>query len=217
MLTRILVTVLALVAALPASAGDFTIDPVHSSVAFKVGHLTISKVSGSFLDFAGTIHLDQQEITSSSVAVTIEVASINTANEQRDTHLKSADFFDAEQYPQITFTSTSVTRRGSGYVATGDLTIKGTTHQVDLPFTINGPITDPWGASRIGVEIEPITINRQDYGITYSETLDTGGLLVGNEVEIELAVEAAKEDKAAKESKAAKENTAATAPESSNS
>lgn len=122
--------------------------------------------------------------------MTIDVASIDTANDKRDEHLRSADFFDAQKHPQITFNSSSVRDVPGGFVATGDLTIKDITRRIDLPFAVNGPITDPWGNTRIGVEIEPITIDRREFGLTWSQTLETGGLLVGNEVDVEIEVEA---------------------------
>jgi polyisoprenoid-binding protein YceI len=176
--------------ALPAAAAEFTIDIAHSSVNFKVAHMVISKVRGSFQTFEGTINLDQEDIAKSSVHVTIEVASIDTANEKRDEHLRSADFFDAANHPQITFKSTSVRKSAEGYVATGDLSIRGTTHRVELPFTIKGPITDPWGSRRVGFEIDPIMIDRREFGLSWSQALETGGLIVGDEVDIELEVEA---------------------------
>lgn len=190
MLIRSALILLATVLAIPAAAADFAIDTTHSSVDFKVGHMMVSKVRGSFDDFEGTIHLDPDDMTGSSVEVVIDVASIDTADEKRDEHLRSPDFFDAANHPKMTFSSTSVKKSGSGWVAVGDLTIRGTTRQVELPFEINGPITDPWGNQRIGVEIEPISVDRRDFGLTWSKVLETGGLLVGNEVEIELAVEA---------------------------
>lgn len=190
MLSRMTLTILAAFAALPAAANDFIIDTAHSSVNFKVDHMVISKVRGSFQEFEGAIHLDQEDISNSKVDVAINVDSIDTTNTKRDDHLRSADFFDVTNHPRITFISTSVEKTADGYLAAGDLTIKGTTRRVELPFAINGPIIDPWGNERIGIEIEPITIDRQQYGLTWSQVLETGGLMVGNDVEIELEVEA---------------------------
>ncbi|RLE21073.1 MAG: polyisoprenoid-binding protein [Acidobacteria bacterium] len=190
MLVRFILSILTLVVALPAAAGDFAIDTAHSSVGFKVAHLVVSKTRGSFQAFSGRIHLDEENIARSTVAVTIDVASLSTANEKRDEHLRSPDFFDVESHPQITFKSTSVKKSGSGHVAIGELTIRGVSHRVDLPFVVNGPITDPWGNQRIGVQIKPITIDRRDFGLTWSQALETGGLMVGNEIEIEIEVEA---------------------------
>jgi polyisoprenoid-binding protein YceI len=182
--------VLATLVALPVAATEFAIDMTHSSVGFKVAHMVVAKTRGSFQDFSGTIRLDENDLTKSSVEVTIETASIYTANEDRDNHLRSADFFDAENNPTITFTSGKIEKDGTGYIATGNLTIKGNTRLVELPFQLNGPITDPWGNRRIGVEIEPITIDRREFGLTWSKTIETGGLVVGDEVTIELEVEA---------------------------
>lgn len=190
MMNRLFLTLAAVFAALPAAAGEFAIDTTHSSVNFKVNHLVVSKVRGSFQSFDGSISIDERDMTRSSVEVTIDVSSIDTANGKRDEHLRSPDFFDVQNHPEITFKSTAVRKNGSGYVAFGDLTIKGTTRQVELPFSINGPITDPWGGSRIGIEIEPITIDRREFGLTWSQTLEAGGLVVGDEVDIELEVEA---------------------------
>jgi len=180
-------------AAAPAVAADvFTIDPTHSNVGFKVTHMMVSKVRGGFTDFRGTIRLDADDMSRSSVEVTIRTASIDTGNPDRDTHLRSADFLDADQYPEITFASTRVEKNadGSGYVAHGELTVRGVTRDLSLKFSINGPVADPWGNRRIGIEIQPITINRQDYGVSWSKTLDTGGLVVSDQVTLDLAVEA---------------------------
>jgi len=111
-------------------------------------------------------------------------------NEQRDNHLRSADFFDVENHPKITFKSGSIKKDGQGYVAVGNLTIRGNTRLIELPFAVKGPIDDPWGNRRIGVDIEPITIDRKEFGLMWSKALETGGLIVADEVTIDLAVEA---------------------------
>lgn len=190
MIMRLMFVLLSVALALPAGAADYSIDKTHSSVHFKVTHLVVSKVRGSFNNFQGTIDFNEEDITKSSVSVTIDADSIDTGNEKRDDHLRSADFFDVESFPTLTFKSTEVKKSGDGYVAVGNLTIRGNTHVVSLPFSINGPITDPWGNHRMGVEVEPVTIDRQEYGLTWSKALETGGLVVGNEVEIEIDVEA---------------------------
>jgi polyisoprenoid-binding protein YceI len=190
MLKRIIMSVLVGAAALPVAANEFEIDSVHSSVGFAVDHMVVSTVRGSFGGFGGTISLDSEDLTKSSVEVKIDAASIDTANEQRDEHLRSADFFDAENHPEITFKSGSIKKDGDRYVAVGNLTIRGNTRLVELPFTVKGPIDDPWGNRRIGVRIEPITIDRKEFGLTWSKALETGGLVVGDEVTIELAVAA---------------------------
>lgn len=187
---RTVTAVPAALAVLPAAADDFIIDATHSSVDFKVDHMVISKVRGSFQRLEGAIHLDRENIGNSKVEVAIDVSSIDTANQKRDDHLRSDDFFNAADYPRITFESTSVEKTAGGYLATGDLTIKGVTRRVELPFSINGPVVDPWGNERIGVEIQPITIDRRAFGLMWSQVLETGGLVVGNDVGIDLEVEA---------------------------
>jgi polyisoprenoid-binding protein YceI len=152
--------------------------------------MVVSTVRGSFGEFGGTIYLDGEDLTKSSVEVTIDAASIDTANEQRDNHLRSADFFDVENHPEIAFKSGSIKKDGDRYIAVGNLTIRGNTRLVELPFTVKGPIDDPWGNRRIGVKIDPITIDRKEFGLMWSKALETGGLVVGDEVTIELAVAA---------------------------
>jgi polyisoprenoid-binding protein YceI len=170
------------------AADEFKIDPVHSSVRFTVKHMMISTVPGRFGDFAGTILLDDKDLSKSSVNVTIKSASISTDNAQRDTHLKSADFLDAEKFPEITFQSKSVAKKGDAYVAHGTLTIRGVAKEVDLPFSLSGPVTGPRG-KMLGADAS-LTINRMDYGVSWSRSLDGGGLVVSNDVKIEINVEA---------------------------
>lgn len=189
MISKILMAVLSAVVALPAAAGDFSIDTSHSYVSFKVQHMVVSKTKGQFNDWSGKISL-AEDMAKSSVEVTINVASIDTADEDRDEHLRSPDFFDVENSPTMTFKSKRIDKRGGKYVAYGDLTIKGVTKTVALVFTLNGPITDPWSNERIGIEVEPLTIDRQEYGLTWSKTMETGGLMVGNDVTIDIALEA---------------------------
>ena len=189
---RFLIALFVAALAAPAAAADYKIDTAHSSVAFKVSHMVVSKTRGAFTDFNGVISLDENDVTKSSVEVTIAVASIDTANEDRDEHLRAADFFDAEKYPAITFKSNGVEKIGGGYIAHGELTMKGVTKKVSIPFEMSGPITDPWGNERIGISTESITIDRQDYGISFSRTMEAGGLVVGNDVIIEIEVEAVK-------------------------
>ncbi|MBV9927396.1 MAG: YceI family protein [Acidobacteria bacterium] len=177
------------VAYAPIPAGDYKIDPAHSRIGFAVRHLEINWVEGRFKDFQGTIHFDDKDVTKSAVEFTAKVASVDTEVEARDKHLRTADFFDAEKYPEMTFKSTSVERKGkSGYVLRGDLTIKGVTKPVALPFTVAGAVKDPWGNTRFGVEAET-KINRRDFGINYGNAF-AGGLDVGNEVTVTLQLEA---------------------------
>ncbi|MDP2361755.1 MAG: YceI family protein [bacterium] len=180
-----------LVGVAPA-ADSYTLDGSHSDVNFTVSHMMISKVRGSFEDFQVDIKLDAADLAKSSVSAVIQAASISTTNEKRDEHLRSADFFETDTYPTITFTSRKIAKKGEQWVATGDYTMHGVTKSIDLPFTLSGPIKDPWGGTRIGIETG-LTINRQDYGLSWSNMMDGGGLVVGNDVTIEIHLEAVKQ------------------------
>ena len=183
---------LSLVLATRAFAADnYEIDPVHSRVGFSVRHLTISNVQGRFMDFAGKIQYDEQDVTKSSVDVKIQAKSVNTENEMRDNDLRSPNFFDVAKYPEISFKSSKVEKQGEGYVLVGTLTMHGVSREVQVPFTSLGKAKDPWGGTRVGFDAG-VTINRQDYGLTYAKAIETGGLVVGNDVKIELNIEAAK-------------------------
>jgi len=178
--------------ALPVFAGTTTykIDPRHGSAQFAVTHLMISKVRGEFHAVNGTVIVDDSDITKSSVEVTIDASTIDTREPDRDKDLKSTHFLDVAQYPTMTFKSTKVENGAAGHLKiTGDLTIHGVTKSVVLDVTApKSPIKDPWGLQRTAVS-GTTKINRQDFGLTYSPTLDNGGLVVGNEVEITLDVE----------------------------
>lgn len=179
--------------ALPALAADtYAFDLAHSSIEFSVKHMVISNVKGTFDRFDGTLVADAEDLGNSSVEVIIETASINTRNDKRDEHLRSADFLDAENHPQITFRSAEIRQADAGYVALGTLTIRGVAKEVALPFTVNGPITNPWGQTVIGIEIA-YELDRQDYGVNWSQTMDNGGLVVGDTVRIEINLEAQKQ------------------------
>jgi polyisoprenoid-binding protein YceI len=167
----------------------FTIDKAHSEAVFQVRHL-ITKVRGRFSEFEGRIEFDEEQPERSAVAVTIDAASIDTNEPDRDTHLRSADFFDAATYPSITFRSERVRKTGANtFDVTGPLTIHGVTREVTLPVTFLGIATDPWGKSRAGFETE-LSINRKDYGLNWNAALETGGFLVGDEVKISLSIQA---------------------------
>ena len=178
--------------ALPVFAGTTTykIDPRHGSAQFAVTHLMISKVRGEFHAVNGTVIVDDSDITKSSVEVTIDASTIDSREPDRDKDLKSTHFLDVAQYPTMTFKSTKVENGAAGHLKiTGDLTIHGVTKSVVLDVTApKSPIKDPWGLQRTAVS-GTTKINRQDFGLTYSPTLDNGGLVVGNEVEITLDVE----------------------------
>ena len=178
-------TVLAVLAlAATAFAGDYKIDPVHTSIDFSVRHLGISNVQGKFTDFGGVISYDDKDPSKSSVKVTIKAASINTGNDSRDKDLRSDNFFDVAKYPEITFESTAVRKNGEDWIATGNFTMHGVTKSIELPFTLNGPVQDPSGHQHIGADVST-KLSRSAYGIT----ADKG--LVGDEIKISLSVDAA--------------------------
>jgi polyisoprenoid-binding protein YceI len=177
------------IAYLPIPAGDYKLDKAHSRIGFAVRHLEINWVEGRFSDFEGTIHFDNKDVTKSSVEFNAKVESINTGVEARDKHLRTADFFEVEKYPALTFKSTRVERKGKdAYILHGELTIKGVTKQVQLPFQLTGAVKDPWGNMRFGIEAQT-KINRRDFNINYGNAF-SGGLDVGNEVTISLRLEA---------------------------
>jgi polyisoprenoid-binding protein YceI len=169
---------------------NWNIDSAHSVAEFKVKHMMISNVKGRFAAVKGALTLDENDLTKSRVEATVDVASINTHEPQRDAHLKSPDFFDAEKFPTLTFKSTRVDRSGEGELAVaGDLTIHGVTRNV--VFAVEGPTPptkDPWGNTRMGLSATT-KINRKDFGLTYNAVLEAGGVLVGEEVTITLEVE----------------------------
>ena len=176
----------------PQATETYMIDPVHSTIGFSVRHLVINYVPGRFKEFQGTIQYDPSDVTKSSVEFTAKVASIDTGVAPRDNHLRSPDFFDAAKYPDMTFKSTKVERKGKdAYVARGTFTLKGVSKEIAIPFKLYGPVTDPRKTVRLGVEAS-LTINRQDYGVSWSQKLDNGGLVVANDVNVQLNLEAVK-------------------------
>ncbi|HKO43759.1 MAG TPA: YceI family protein [Pyrinomonadaceae bacterium] len=176
----------------PIPAGEYRIDTAHSVIAFAIKHNEIALVRGRFREFSGKINYNDTDITKSSVEVTAKVESINTGVDRRDAHLRTADFFDAATYPELTFKSTHVEKKGNNqYVLHGDLTLRGITKPVAIPFTIAGAIKDGQGNTRFGVAGQT-TINRRDFGFTWGKTMENGGLDVGNEVMIDLQLEAVK-------------------------
>lgn len=174
-----------------AFADEWKIDKTHSSVSFKVRHMAISRVKGGFDEFSGIVQFDGKNVNRGSVELSIDVASVNTKDKKRDTDLKSPVFFDVVTYPLITFKSTSITEEGDGFKINGDMTMKDVTKEVSFDVEFSGIIVDPWGKTRAGFEAFT-TINRQDFNLNFSKTLDNGGLIVGNEVEIELEFEIVK-------------------------
>lgn len=170
------------------TADKYVADVAHTNIGFSVKHMVISAVPGEFKDFSVDFIYDENDINKSSVKAIIKTASIDTDNEKRDAHLKSADFFDAEKYPDITFVSNKIVKTNNGFVAKGMLTIKNISKEIELPFNILGVVKDPWGNTKMGVESELI-INRQDYNVKWNKTLDAGGFVVSNDVNIKLDVE----------------------------
>jgi len=180
-----------LVAAIPALAADtYNFDKAHTRIGFTAQHLVISSVDGRFKDFDGVIVVDP-DITKSSVKITIKTASVDTDNESRDNDLRNSEFLDVAKYPDMTFVSDKIEKRGDGYVAIGTFTLKGISKKIELPFTFAGPITDPWGMQRVAAKAST-KINRQDYGVKYNQAMKDGSALVGNEVTLNLTVEATK-------------------------
>jgi polyisoprenoid-binding protein YceI len=174
------------------ATGSYTIDPSHSRLGFVARHAMVTKVRGSFNDFDATVDVDGDDLAGSKVSVAIDVNSIDTRNEQRDGHLRSNDFLDIENHPQITFVSTEVAPLGADVVrVTGDLTIKGVAKPVTIDFTYEGTAVDPFGNERVGFE-GSVVINRKDWGITWNAALEAGGVLVSDKVTLEFEISAIK-------------------------
>ena len=172
---------------LPAQ-DNYKIDRAHSTIGFKVSHMVVSKVRGKFNEFDATFKYHPTDISQWHVEAVIKTASIDTDNKKRDDHLRNPDFFDAAKYPEIRFVSKRFEKTEDGYVVIGDLTMRGVTREIRIPFEFNGPITDPWGNQRIGVEGKT-KVDRFDYNIRWSKTMDNGGLVVGRTVTIEINAE----------------------------
>jgi polyisoprenoid-binding protein YceI len=171
--------------------GDYTIDASHSRLGFSARHAMVTTVRGQFGDFDGAAHVDAENPAASTVALTIRAASIATGTADRDGHLTSGDFFDVENHPELTFTSTSVERDGTDWTITGDLTIKEVTKSVTIPFEETGTAVDPFGNTRVGFE-GATTINRKDWDLTWNAALETGGVLVSEKIKLEFDISAIK-------------------------
>lgn len=172
--------------------GDYTIDPAHSRIGFGVRHAMVTNVRGEFTEYEGKVFLDGSEPAKSKVDLVIKVASIDTKQAQRDEHLRTGDFFNAETHPEITFRSTSTERvDDETYRLHGDLTIKGVTKPVSLDLEFTGAATDVYGANRVGFE-GSTTIDRTAWGLTYNAALETGGVLIGEKVKLSLDISAVK-------------------------
>jgi polyisoprenoid-binding protein YceI len=163
-------------------------DPQHSSVEFAVRHMVVSTVRGRFDDFSVEADVHEDDLTKSRGTVRVKTTSVNTREEQRDAHLRSPDFFGAEQYPELTYVITKVEGSGGDYRITGDLTIKGVTREVTLDAEITGPVADPWGNTRLGLSATG-KLNRKDYGLTWNVVTEAGGLLVGDDVKLTIDTE----------------------------
>jgi len=170
-------------------SGDYTIDPTHTRLGFSTRHAMVTTVRGHFTEFSGTAHVDAANPANSTVSLTIQTASIDTGVADRDGHLKSADFFDADNNKEITFSSTKVERDGDDWVITGDLTIKGETKPITITFESTGSARDPFGNLRIGFE-GGTNINRKDWGLTWNAALETGGVLVSEKIKLEFDISA---------------------------
>ena len=163
-------------------------DPQHSSFEFAIRHMVISTVHGRFDEFAIEADIDETDLTHSTATVAVKTGSVNTREAQRDTHLRSADFFDAETYPEMTYAVTKIEGAGSDYILTGDLTVKNVTHEVVLDAELTGPVTDPWGATRFGLSATG-KLDRKDFGLTFNVVTEAGGLLVGDDVKLSIDAE----------------------------
>jgi polyisoprenoid-binding protein YceI len=172
--------------------GTYTIDPAHSQVGFVARHAMVTKVRGAFDDFDGTAVFDAAQPEAAAVTVNIRSASINTRNQQRDEHLRGNDFLAMDEHPQLSFVSTGLRVTGDAtFELTGDLTIRGVTNAVTIPFTFEGVATDPFGNVRLGFE-GSVAISRKDYGVTWNAALETGGFLVSDKVVLEFEISAIK-------------------------
>ncbi|MGB4398061.1 MAG: YceI family protein [Daejeonella sp.] len=170
----------------------WALDPTHSEVHFKVKHLVISTVTGTFKEFDGSFQTENEDFSNAQIDFSLDVSSIDTNQEQRDVHLKSADFFDAEKYPKINFKSTSFTKNGDDYVLQGDLTVKDLTRPIKLSVEYGGTATDFYGNEKAGFEIKG-KISRKEYGLTWDAVTEAGAIVVGDEIKLDINVQFAKQ------------------------
>ncbi len=174
------------------STTSWSIDPTHTNIGFKVKHMMFTNISGTFTKYDANVVTDGDDFSTAQINFTADVASVNTQNDDRDNHLRSADFFDAEQFPQLTFKSSSLSKNADGtYELAGDLTIKGETKFVTLPAEFSGLMTDPWGNTKAALIING-SINRKDWGLVWNAALETGGVLVGDKVQFDIEVQLVK-------------------------
>ncbi len=172
---------------------NYILDPMHSEITFKVKHLMITNVTGCFQNFSASMIAASEDFSDAAISFEAAIASISTGNEQRDTHLKSEEFFDATNFPTLSFVSSSFTKKaGSNYTLTGNLTVKGVTKEVTLDVEFGGTMTDFYGQFKAGFEISG-TINRSEFGLTWSAVTEAGGVVVSDEVKLHMAVQMIKQ------------------------
>jgi polyisoprenoid-binding protein YceI len=175
------------------SKSKWILDPAHSSIDFSVKHMMIARVKGAFQAFEAEIEADPEDLTTAQIRFTIDASSVDTRNHDRDEHLRSADFFDVEKYPNLTFTATEIISKGEGeYEVTGDMTIRGVTRKETFSVNFEGTGKDPWGNEKAGFSGSG-KINRSEYELTWNSVLETGGVLVGDEIKISFEVQATKQ------------------------
>jgi polyisoprenoid-binding protein YceI len=177
-----------------AETARWDIDPDHSTIEFRVTHMVVSKTSGRFMDYQGFVEMDAEAKAFKTIEATIKAESINTNQDKRDTHLRNTDFLDVKQFPTITYKMKTYQKQADSYTVVGDLTLRGLTKAVTLNVTFNGVAKDPWGNTRAGFSADG-KLNRKDFGMVWNKTLDTGGLVVGDEVQIHLDIECIKAQK----------------------
>lgn len=179
-------------AVLTNAQNTWVFDASHSTVGFSINHMVISEIDGQFNTFEGTLISAEDDLSDAKINFSIDVASIDTANEKRDGHLLAADFFDAENHPKITFESTSISKNGNAnYTLTGNLIMHGVTKEIKLKMKYGGTIKDPWGNTKAGVKITG-SLNRTDFGLNYNSVMEAGGLMIGEDIEITCKMELAK-------------------------
>ncbi len=174
-----------------AEPARWNLDIEHSTVEFRVAHMIVSKTAGRFMDYAGFIEMDAEAGMVKAIEVTIKAGSVSTNHEKRDAHIRNVDFLDVEHYPTIIFKMKSYKKAAEGFIAVGDLTLHGVTKEVTLAGQYNGATKDPWGNTRSGFSAEG-KLNRKDFGMVWNKTLDSGGLVVGDEIQIRLEIECIK-------------------------
>ncbi len=174
-----------------ADSVEWKLDPSHTTIGFSVSHLVVSSVDGRFKEATAKVNLDDADLTKSQVSVEINPASVDTGDQKRDDHLKSPDFFDVKKFPKLSFKSTKVVKAGAGYKLTGDLTIRDVTKSVVLDATVSAPVKTPWGNQARAAKVSG-KIKRADFGLKWNKALETGGVLVGEDVNIEVKAEVTK-------------------------